>query len=419
MLRTSGVGHFLRQCPFFAATDEGTLEALAGLAVPVRIGAGERLFERGDPGTAMYLVVEGRLTVHNGDDVVATLDRGDMLGEIAALSSATRTASATAERDTALLKLEQDSIFATLASRLEASRSVIQALCRRATQIIDEKYERIVRAKVLETELDIGQRIQQSFLPASIPAFDGWQLDGLLRPARKVSGDFYDFFPVPALRAVGLVIGDVCDKGVGAALFMSLFRSLIRSAALSRGAAAPAADRDAMADTVHHAIASTNRYIASTHADSSMFASVFFGLVDTDSGRLCYVNAGHEAPWVAGAADDWTMLPPKGPVVGLFEEAAYGVGWAEIGPGERLFAYTDGASDARAAAGEPFTEARLSEVVRSVARDSGNFLGEVDARVRGFVGGADQYDDVTMISVYREPASRLARQQQPESSGNR
>ena len=405
MLPSNEIRQFLRQCPFFATTDDSTLEVLAGLTVPVRIRAGERLFERGESGTAMYLIVDGRVRVHNGGDLVASLDRGEILGEIAALSSAPRTASATAERDTALLKLEQESIFATLAARPEASRSVIQALCRRESQIIDEKYERIIRAKVLENELDIGQRIQKSFLPDSIPAFTGWQLDGLLRPARKVSGDFYDFFPVPALRAVGLVIGDVCDKGVGAALFMSLFRSLIRSAALSRGAMASSTGQGATADTAQHAIDSTNRYIASTHAGSSMFASVFFGLIDTDTGQLCYVNAGHEAPWIIGASGECTTLPPTGPVVGLFEDAAFGVGWAEIRPGELLLGYTDGASDARDAAGEPFAESRLLAAARSTVRSSASVLNELDAQVQGFVGDADQYDDVTMISVYRESAS--------------
>ncbi len=402
MLPQSEIAQFLRQCPFFATTDDATLEALAGLTGPVRLRAGECLFERGQAGTAMYLVVEGQIRVHNGEDVVVRLERGELLGEIAALSSAPRTASATAECDSALLELEHDSIFATLAARPEASRSVIQALCRRETQIIDEKYERIIRAKVLEAELDIGQRIQKSFLPEIIPAIDGWRFDALLRPARKVAGDFYDFFALPALGAVCVVIGDVCDKGVGAALFMALFRSLIRSAAQSRGAATTPASAAALADTALHAIASTNRYIASTHATSSMFASLFFGLVVTGSGQLCYVNAGHEAPWITGAAGRRTALQTTGPVVGLFEDAAFGVAWAEIGPGEHLFGYTDGASDARDGAGEAFSEDRLLAAVQAGAADRAGLLSDVDAQLRRFVGNADIYDDVTMICVQRD-----------------
>lgn len=396
---------FLRQCPFFATTDDETLALLAGRAIVVRLAAGERLFQLGDEGTAMYLIAEGRIRVHHGDDLVVQLERGDILGEIAALSSATRTASATAEQDSALLELQQDSIYAVLAARPQASRSVIQALCQRESQLIDEKYERIVRAKVLENELDIGQRIQKSFLPRSVPVVDGWQLNGLLRPARKVAGDFYDFFALPALRAVGLVIGDVCDKGVGAALFMSLFRSLIRADAMSRGATATAAGPPAMADIVQHAIVSTNRYIASTHAGSSMFSSVFFGLVDVDTGELCYVNAGHEAPWIMGADGSCVELPPTGPVVGLFEEAAFAVASARIGRGEWLYACTDGASDARDPAGESFTEERLRSTVLSAARHGSNVLDDVDAEVLRFVGAAEQYDDITMITVHRASGS--------------
>jgi len=406
MLPLDDVGRLLRQCAFFAATDDASLAALAQRTSPLRLRAGECLFEKGQAGDALYLVVDGRVRVHNGDEVVVRLGSGEVFGEIGALSSQPRTASVTAEQDSALLALDQASLFATLAARPEAGRAVIQALCARESQIIDEKFERIVRAKVLENELEIGQRIQRSFLPDTFPVVPGWRLDGMLRPARKVSGDFYDFFPVPALGAVGLVIGDVCDKGVGAALFMSLFRSLIRCAALSRGADAAAPGADALADLVRHAIGSTNRYIASTHAGSSMFASVFFGLLDSASGRLCYVNAGHEAPCIVGAAGQRSELPTNGPVIGLFEEAAFGIGWAEVGPAELLFGYTDGASDARDCAGAPFSEERLLAAARSAgysaARQGASALSEVDAAVQTFVGDADQYDDVTMISVYRE-----------------
>ena len=406
MLPLDDVGRLLRQCTFFAATDDASLAALAQRTLPLRLRAGECLFEKGQAGDALYLVVDGRMRVHNGDEVVVRLGAGEVFGEIGALSSQPRTASVTADQDSALLALDQASLFATLAARPQASRAVIEALCQRESQIIDEKFERIVRAKVLENELEIGQRIQKSFLPETLPVVPGWRLEGLLRPARKVSGDFYDFFPVPALGAVGLVIGDVCDKGVGAALFMSLFRSLIRSAALSRGAAAASPDAAAIADLVRHAIESTNRYIASTHAGSSMFASVFFGLLDTANGRLCYVNAGHEAPCIVDASGAGTELATTGPVVGLFEEAAFGLAWAELRPAEMLFAYTDGASDALDRAGEPFSEARLLAAARSAgysaAGRGANSLAEVDAAVRDFVGDADQYDDVTMISVYRE-----------------
>jgi phosphoserine phosphatase RsbU/P len=404
MLPTHDVSRLLRQCAFFAATDDDALAALAGHTTPLRLHAGECLFEKGTAGDAMYLVVDGRVRVHNGDEVVVRLGAGEVFGEIGALSSEPRTASVTAEQDSALLALDQASIFATLAARPDASRAVIQALCRRESQIIDEKFERIVRAKVLENELEIGQRIQKSFLPDAIPAVPGWRLDGLLRPARKVSGDFYDFFLVPALGALGLVIGDVCDKGVGAALFMSLFRSLIRSAALGEGALAAV---DGGADrVVRHAIASTNRYIAATHSGSSMFASVFLGLLDTASGRLSYTNAGHEAPCIVAADGTRRELPTNGPVVGLFEEAAFGLGHAELAPGEMLFAYTDGASDALDAAGQPFTEARLLDAARAAARaaaaGSAGLLRGIDAQLQQFVGSADQYDDVTMIGVYRE-----------------
>ena len=366
--------------------------------------AGDKLFDRGEVGTAMYFVVDGCVRIHNGDVVITHLGKGQVFGEVAALSHEVRTASVTAEMDTCLIKLEQESIFNILSSQPDAARSVIQALCKRESEIIGEKFDRILKAKILENELEIGQKIQKSFLPEIIPEIDGWDMKGLLQPARKVAGDFFDFFVVPRPRCVGIVIGDVCDKGVGAALFMTLFRSLIRSIALYRNIVGENADRDDVVNTLRHSIALTNKYIASTHGSSSMFASVFFGLLIPETGQLCYINAGHEAPLIIGASGVRQQLSATGPVIGLFEDAEHEVGVAEIFPGEVLLGYTDGVTDAQNEAGEQFSEGKLVTTASSGSRTGGAVLNKLFTAVEGFIGNADQYDDITMITVYRERA---------------
>jgi serine phosphatase RsbU (regulator of sigma subunit) len=394
----------LRRCAFFASTADAELEVLAGLTELVSLPRDQTLFEKGDVGTAMYFVLEGRLRVHHGDLVVGRMEAGDVFGEVAALSKEVRSASVTADRDSLLLKLEQQAIYSTLAAEPHAARSLIEALCAREREIIDEKVERVAANLVLERELDIGQRIQQSFLPDRMPEVDGWTVTGLLRPARKVAGDFFDFFVVPETGRLGIVIGDVCDKGVGAALFMTLFRSLLRSGTLHRHAAAgdPAvADPDAV---LRHAIGSTNDYIASTHASSSMFASVFFGLLDPATGELRYINAGHEAPVIASASGIRARLETTGPVIGLFENLKHGVETASLRPGEALFGYTDGATDARNEAGSHYSEERLLEVFCNALGRDGKVLEELLSSVDEFAGGADQYDDVTLICVRRHAA---------------
>lgn len=393
---------YLRKSKFFASASDEMLRSLAALSETISLRAGELLFGKGEIGTAMYFVVDGCVRIHNGDVVITHLGKGQVFGEVAALSHEVRTASVTAEMDTALVKLEQTAIYDTLSSQPGAARCVIQALCERESEIIEEKFDRLVKARVMENELEIGQKIQRNFLPEVIPEIAGWRMKGVLQPARQVAGDFFDFFVVPKPNCIGIVIGDVCDKGLGAALFMTLFRSLIRSISVYRNVVGENPDSDDVVNTLRHAIALTNKYIASTHASSSMFSSVFYGLLIPETGQLCYINAGHESPLIIGPSGVRQELTPTGPVIGLFEDAQHDVGMAEILPGEVLFGYTDGATDALNQAGEQFTEERLTAVACEKAGNGGAMLHSILSAVETFIGDTDQYDDITMISIHRE-----------------
>ena len=144
--------------------------------------------------------------------------------------------------------------------------------------------------KGLERELEIGREIQMGFLPEELPQADGWEIAAYLKAAREVAGDFYDAFMLPD-GTIGLVVADVCDKGVGAALFMTLFRSLIRAAATTDGFGESAGSTAEV--RLQHTIELTNNYIAETHGSTGMFATVFFGILDPRSGLLTYINGGH------------------------------------------------------------------------------------------------------------------------------
>ena len=133
-------------------------------------------------------------------------------------------------------------------------------------------------ARSLERELEIGREIQRGFLPEEIPEPDGWELRAHFRPARQVAGDFYDAFPLPGGR-VAIVLADVCGKGVGAALFMALFRSLFRALAEPQFAAA-----SEPSEGLRATVQGTNDYIARTHGSANMFATVFFAVLDPAPG---------------------------------------------------------------------------------------------------------------------------------------
>ena len=200
-------------------------------------------------------------------------------------------------------------------------------------------------AKSLERELEIGREIQKSFLPEELPQVAGWEIAARFRPARQVAGDFSDAFLLPSSGRIGLVIADVCDKGVGAALFMALFRSLLRATATG------AAWGPEAATELLRTVRLTNDYIARTHGRSNMFATLFFGVLDPATGSLLYVNGGHEAPILFGPAGVKTRLSPTGPAVGMLPDMPFEVRETRLEAGEGLLAFTDGVTDARGASG--------------------------------------------------------------------
>jgi phosphoserine phosphatase RsbU/P len=171
---------------------------------------------------------------------------------------------------------------------------------------------RVQEGQNLRREMSVARTIQRDFLPESLPDVGGVELEAALRPARDVSGDFYDCFLLTSGEVI-LVVGDVCDKGVGAALFMALFRSLIRASAdpVGGGAIQMIGGRHTMvmqaiqsaspADLLTRVAGFTNDYIARLHGRTNMFATVFLASLEPYSGELVYVNAGHEPPTQASS----------------------------------------------------------------------------------------------------------------------
>jgi sigma-B regulation protein RsbU (phosphoserine phosphatase) len=148
-----------------------------------------------------------------------------------------------------------------------------------------------------------------------------------------------------------------------------------------------------------NSILTTNRYIATTHAGSSMFASVFFGLLDTESGELLYVNAGHEAPMIFRKNGETELLDITGGVVGLFPAANYAVKTVTLNKGDLIFTYTDGVNEAKNMDGQQFSEERILEAAAPDSIDVDTFLSIMLDGVREFRGKADQSDDITMLAL--------------------
>ncbi|MCW5940884.1 MAG: PP2C family protein-serine/threonine phosphatase [Fimbriimonadaceae bacterium] len=268
----------------------------------------------------------------------------------------------------------------------------------------------------MEHEIAVAREIQAGFLPRELPQTPGYSIAARFQPAREVAGDFYDAFPMSNGRRLGLVIADVCDKGVGAALFMALCRSLLRAFAqqhhamgwmdrLGSGEGRRGSLPSAGSTALSGAIESTNRYMAENHGLSGMFASVFFGVLDPSTGVLQYINAGHNPPLILGGGTVRERLGRTGPVVGIFAEAKYGVGSVRLDPGDLLYLYTDGVTEAKDADGEFFGDARLAEALGEAMACASDALDMVEARLGRFVGEAAAHDDVTMLALQRAPSS--------------
>jgi serine phosphatase RsbU (regulator of sigma subunit) len=262
----------------------------------------------------------------------------------------------------------------------------------RVTASLDKKKlrdrERLYAAS-LEREMQIGRDIQLGFLPEELPRIDGWEIAARFRPARSVAGDFYDSFML-ANGDLVVIVADVCDKGVGAALYMALFRTLLRAVATEQPAGA------ASADVLRRAATITNDYIATTHSRSNMFATAFIGAIAPESGLMTYVNAGHEAPMVIGA--QVRRLPPTAAALGLMPGMPFEPQTTMLAAGERLFVFTDGVTEAKGEAGF-YGEERLVPLL--AAPGAAALLTAVEESVVAFAGAFEPSDDVTMLAVAR------------------
>jgi sigma-B regulation protein RsbU (phosphoserine phosphatase) len=238
----------------------------------------------------------------------------------------------------------------------------------------------------LQQELDVAAQIQRQILPSHFPGDARLGFAARMTAARQVGGDFYDVFALPDGR-IGCVIADVSGKGMGAALFMAASRTVIRSVAATTTNAA---------ECIHRA----NLYLAAEN-DAMMFVTVFYAIVDPASGEVSYCNAGHNPPARIAAGGEPALLPgAKHPALGVFEEVVFTEERLRLEPGERLFLYTDGITEAMTHDHQEFGEARmLAALADAPGASADQVCDRTLAAVSDFVAGAEQSDDITCLAV--------------------
>jgi len=266
----------------------------------------------------------------------------------------------------------------------------------------------------IEHDVQVARQIQADFLPDVLPQPKGWEIEAFFQPARQVAGDFYDAFMIDD-KQIGFVVADVCDKGVGAALFMALSRSLIRAFSwinnrnfTHRQDTPPDSQTLECKEMILEPISLTNDYIALLHSKMSMFVTLFFGILDPETGMLTYINAGHNPPFLldsVGRVKDRLTL--TGPAVGLMPNISYASRQLKIERGDTLFIFTDGVPESHNPEGKLFTEKRMLELLAEPVTSTTVLLNSIVHELNVFMANTNPFDDITMMAIRRWQDERL------------
>ena len=239
----------------------------------------------------------------------------------------------------------------------------------------------------LEHELGIAGRIQQAILPTEFPDEPKFQAFGNMEPARDVGGDFFDVIRLNNDR-VGFAVADVSGKGVSAALFMMASRTLLKGAAIGVG------EPGAVLKEVNHLLSERN--------DTMMFVTVLYAVYDPNTGGLTYSNGGHPPPLVVHKDGSSTLLPlTDGMILGIMPDAQFEEKVVTLSPGDMVFFYTDGVTEAMNEHDEEFGVNRLRDIAGSSGpRSPKDFNLAVMAAIKEFAGMTPQFDDITCLTLH-------------------
>jgi serine phosphatase RsbU (regulator of sigma subunit)/anti-sigma regulatory factor (Ser/Thr protein kinase) len=384
---------FLSRVRLFRGAAYADLEPVIAECPIATLAPGEVWVRPGERTGQLGVVLEGRLGIH-----VERTDRpadfhcgpGHCVGEMQLLDGKPASAYVVATEATRLLLIAHEVVQQRLLSIPQVARNLMAILAgriRRSDLLIAERVRAAMELERLQRELRLALDIQTSMLPVP-PLFpDLPQVDcaGAIRPARQVGGDFYDAFPLDAARAF-LAIGDVCGKGLPAALFMVRALTTLWSETSKR--------RNPL-----RIVEQVNRHLCANN-DASLFLSLCCGVYDPHSRQFTWVNAGHNPPLVSIGGEPFRWLDtPRNPVTGIVPELAFRAGHTRLPPGSTLVLYTDGVTEAESASGEMYGEERLRHTLdRARLATSAALVASTLAAVDAFTAGAEQSDDITLLA---------------------
>jgi serine phosphatase RsbU (regulator of sigma subunit) len=379
----------------------------------VNLKSGEILFREGDAGENMYIVVSGNLEIlmAPGTDNELILNRvleGEYIGEMSLVTGAPRTASVRAHGDVVLLSMSRTHLMDLLQTHPQMASTMVHVLShrldntnvstfrdlteknRQLQQAFDElqaAQEQLIEKERLERELKVAAEIQMSILPDTLPMVEGFDFGGRILPARQVGGDFYDVFPLDH-RKLGVLIGDVADKGVPSAIFMARAHALI------------IAEADSVISP-GDVLRRVNKHITRLEK-STQFVTALYGVLDINTGEFEYARAGHEPPLLVTADGDVKRLPHKpGMALGLWEEIALDEYSVHLPQDSMLMMFTDGMTDCRNPKGEPYGLERIKKTLSGLSvATAQSACDQLFDSLMYYQSGARQDDDVTLVAIH-------------------
>ena len=409
----AGKASLIRQIPLFGSLQGADIGFLGEILRELTVPAGDLLFRESDPGDCFYVLLDGEVEIIKAlgtadERILAVRHAGEFFGEMSLFEpGGLRTASVRARTPLRLVQMARADfdlllhhrpavayeMVRVLSLRLNRSHDATIADLREKNRQLAEAYHELKAAQAqviekerLEKELETARWIQQSILPRTLPGLPGFDLGAVLMPARAVGGDLFDFIPLPD-DGLGIVIGDVSDKGVPAAIFMALTYSLLRAEAPRW--ASPAE----VLQCVNHHLQGMN--------DAGMFVTVLYGVLRGVERRLTYARAGHDLPIRLDRAGNLVQVEHgSGQVLGVLDSPDLDEQSIILGPGDVLLLYTDGATDVTNAQGERLGRARLEELVQAHANDSAQAICDgVWAGLAAYQESSPQFDDVALVAI--------------------
>ena len=399
----------VQKLDFLQGARSDVVRRLVDGAVDRRFLTGDVILEEGALGREIYLVVEGGVEIVKGrgeDELfLGQRDPGELVGEMAFLEDRPRSATVRAMAPTLVLEFsemglrealaEQPELLyrtvATLSARLRESDQRLIADLRRKNKELAQAYRELQEAQAalvekerLERELELAREIQQRLLPKTFPRLAGFDCAAASQPARQVGGDFYDVIPLGGHR-VGLVMADVSGKGMPAALFMALTRSLMRAEAQRCVSPKEALLR------VHKLLLEISR--------TELFVTVLYGVLDLAARTFCYARAGHErALYHSPCRDECRFLEGDGMLLGMMDPVILEELCLDLLPGDRVVMFSDGITDANSADGQLFGRQRLAAAIAQSGESTAQGLSDrVFRRVVAFQAGSEQFDDMALL----------------------